>query len=116
MRLDRRSFVKAGAAASAITGIGTAARAAALAPVLVIYDSRVPGSRAFADGHNAPRLDVAAEHGQRWRGLRATLPEGRVIGLTRWSDLVIVRGYAGEQGKRLRHQRKIGRFFAWELS
>ena len=116
MRLDRRSFVKASAAASAVAGAGTAARAAAQAPVLVVYDSRHPESRAFAEGEPAPRLDIAAEHGRMWRGLRTQLPAGKVVGLTRWSDLVIVRGYAGEQGKRLRHERKFGQFFVWELS
>ncbi|MBC2651201.1 hypothetical protein H7F50_03265 [Novosphingobium flavum] len=115
MRLDRRKFVKASAAVSALSGLGATARAATQAPALVIYDSRLSESCAFADRHGALKFDIAAEHGQLWRGMRSGLPAGRVIGLTRWSDLVIVRGYAGEQGKRLRHHRKLGRLFVWEL-
>ena len=116
MKVSRRDFVKAGAAVTAVAG-GRATEALAKgAPVLVVYDSRHPESLAFAAGHELPRLDVAAEHGQLWKTVRSSLPEGKVIGLTRWSELVIMRGYAGEQGKRLRHERKVGRFFAWELS
>ena len=116
MRLDRRSFVKAGAAVSALSGLGTAARAAATVPALVVYDSRLPASRTFAGGHTAPGLDIAAEHGRLWRNVRTGLPAGRVIGLTRWSDLVILRGFAQEQGKRLRQERRVGALFLWELT
>ena len=60
-------------------------------------------------------IDVAEEHGRRWAALRDALPQGRIVGLTRWSELVIARGYAQEQGKRLRHERRVGKYFAWEL-
>ena len=73
---------EAGAAVTAVAG-GRATEALAKgAPVLVVYDSRHPESLAFAAGHEIPRLDVAAEHGQLWKTVRSSLPEGKVIGLT----------------------------------
>ena len=115
MKLSRRDLVKAGAAMSTLAGGSATQALASKAPVLVVYDSRHAESVAFAAGYRLPSLDVAAEHGQFWQGLRSSLPKGTVVGLTRWSELVIVRGYAEEQGKRLRHERKGGRYFAWEL-
>lgn len=122
MNLGRRDFVKAGVSAAGAAGslltapaFARASAARGAPPALVVYDSRLPASRAFAQSYDAPLLDVAHEHGSRWRGARARLPEGRIVGLTRWSDFVLMRGFAGEQLKRTRTERRLGDLRYWEL-
>jgi hypothetical protein len=115
MKLSRRNFVKS-AGATALAA-GTAAPAlAGPAPGLIIYDSRVPESVVFASRRAGARLDLAGQHGTRWRDLRAALPAGPIVGLTGWSDFVLVRGFAGEQRRRVRSLRKVGALHAWELA
>lgn len=114
MKLSRRSLIKVGAVAS-LAASGTARAMAGAAPVLVIYDSRLPESRAFAALIPAPRIDVAQEDARFWASLRAAAPKGRIAGLTRWSDLVVVRGYLEEQGRRLRHEMRQGMLFRWDM-
>lgn len=114
MKLSRRSLIKVGAVAS-LAASGTARAMAGAAPALVIYDSRLPESRAFAALIPAPRIDVAQEDARFWASLRAAAPKGRIAGLTRWSDLVVVRGYLEEQGRRLRHETRQGMLFRWDM-
>ena len=84
-------------------------------PALVVYDSRIPRSVAFARLHGGAKLDVATQDARRWRRLREPLPAGRIVGLTRWSDLVLVRGFGEDQRKRLRSEMRDGALFRWEL-
>ena len=115
MRLSRRTLLKAGSAAALGTLTASAARGGE--PVaLVIYDSRSWKSRAFARRFHGARIDVAREHAQRWASLRRAVPEGRVVGLTRWNDHVLARGYLEEQRKRLRLDRRHGDFIYWEMT
>jgi hypothetical protein len=114
MTLTRRTFVASGGAATAILGTGYAAKASA-APALVVYDSRIPRSVAFARSIAAERLDLASQDAKHWRALRQDLPPGRVVGLTRWSDYVLVRGFAEEQRKRLKSERRVGSLMVWEM-
>ena len=114
MKLSRRSFVQAGAVGSLLAGSSVSAMATDT-PTLVIYDSRIAQARAFAEAHTAPKLDIARQHGLRWRDVRASLPAGRIIGLTRWSDFVMVRGIAGEQGRRVLTERAVDALRLWEL-
>lgn len=89
--VTRRNLLKgAGVGAAAIA---TPAAALASAPVLVLYDSRLPESADFAARHgSAQRLDVAQGHATGWADLRAGLPRGtRIEGLTRWSDYAALR-------------------------
>jgi hypothetical protein len=114
MKLTRRSLLQAGALGAA----AAAPSARALAddqPALVIYDSRSPQSTAFARRHRAEKIDIAAEDENLWRNLRTAAPTGRVIGLTSWDQLVIVRGYMEEQGKRLTSEVATGRLFRWDM-
>jgi Ni,Fe-hydrogenase III small subunit len=114
MKLTRRSFVATGSAATALLGTGSLTSAQAK-PALVVYDSRIARSAAFAQGHAAQRMDIASEGARRWRALRDVLPEGPVIGLTKWSDYVLVRGFAEEQRKRLKREQRVGDLHLWEL-
>ena len=110
MKLSRRNFAKAGTAAVA-AGLPTLAGAA---EPLVIYDSRIARSRFHALARPGPKLDLAREHG-RWPTLRAALPQRPIAGLLRWSDYVLVRGFAGEQHRRVRSERKLGGLIAFEI-
>jgi hypothetical protein len=111
----RRGFLKAGS----IAALGTLAASAARGrePVaLVIYDSRSWKSRAFARRFNGELVDVADEHRNLWSRLRAAPPSGRIVGLTRWSDHVIARGYLEEQRKRLSSDARHGELIYWEMA
>jgi hypothetical protein len=113
MRVSRRRFVSGGAAAAAALA-ATPVRARGRI-VLFVYDSRAPLSARAARGSAAPLLDVAEQDKANWRALRAPLPKGEIAGLTRWSDLVLVRGFAEEQGRRLKSERQRGGLFEWRM-
>lgn len=117
MKINRRSLIKAGAATAAASGVVIRATAAQ-PPALVVYDSRLPESAAFAASFSGAKLDVAHEDRQFWATLRAGAPKGRVIGLTRWSDLIIVRGELERQGKRLSSEQQTRPHapFMWEMA
>lgn len=114
MRLSRRSILRAGslAALGLLAGVAEGGEPVAL----VVYDSRSWRSRAFARRFVGPRIDVARERGCRWAGLRRPAPAGRIVGLTRWNDHVIARGYLEEQRKRLATDRRQGDLFYWEMA
>jgi hypothetical protein len=66
---------------------------------LVIFDSRIAESLAFAATQAGPRrLDLAGGTEATWRALGSP---HRVTGLTRWSDWTALRGALEEQGLRL---------------
>jgi len=72
-------------------------------PGLVVYDSSLAPSRAFAGAAGTARkLDLATEHRTLFAIVRAGLPRIRTIeGLSRWSDWVALRGELERQGWRL---------------
>jgi hypothetical protein len=116
MTVSRRSMLKLGMVAAAAT-IPVSRGFAAKRPVLVVYDSRVPESVAFAKTHGVRSIDLAHEHGTLWRNLRGALPKGRIVGMTRWSDLVVVRGVLEEKGRRLVSEAQSSSHapFVWEM-
>lgn len=101
MQVSRRAVIKAGA----LTGLGAGSAiavpvmAAEMQPLpLVIFDSRIAESVAFAASQNGVRtLDLALGTEAAWRALGAP---SRVTGLTRWSDWTALRGALEEQGLR----------------
>ena len=115
MKLSRRDLVRVGATGVLLAGVEGVARAANTA-TLVIYDSRRAESRAFALAQGARGVDVAREQAGRWATMRAALPKGGIVGLTRWSDHVIAAGYAAEQGWRLAHIERRGGLIYWEMA
>lgn len=117
MKVDRRTLIKTGAIA-AVASTATVKSAAAGEPALVVYDSRLPESIAFASALPGAKLDVAHEDRNFWTTLRRGAPKGRVVGLTRWSDLVVVRGELEVQGKRLKMERQSDPHapFHWEMA
>lgn len=117
--VSRRGMLRGGVIASAAVAIPASAAALRKAG-LVVYDSDLAESRAFAwTAGTAPRLDLAEEHRARFATLRAGLPKGKAIeGLTRWSDWVALRSELESQGWRLAFEQRTGRsseLFRWTM-
>src|SRR3954467_14840587 len=102
MMLTRRALLASALLASTLS-TGAAAEGRRRGPgALRVFDSRLPLSRAWLGSNTGDSIDVAHEHGQRWRQLRHSAPVGRIAGLARWSDYVQIRGVLEQKGKRLR--------------
>jgi hypothetical protein len=114
MRLTRRNFVKVGAVAAAVSG-PQARLLASGKTELFVYDSKLKESARVASIATVPLLDIAAQQKCNMRALRTALPKGEIAGLTRWSDYVLVRGYAEEQGKRIKAERQRGALIEWRM-
>ncbi len=114
MKLSRRNLIKSTAAATVVAAASAKAGSAA-APALFVYDSRSAESRALAKRHLCPSIDVAKEDANFWSSLRTLSPSGPVIGLTSWSDLVMVRGFLEEKGLRLKSEKPRGALFHWSM-
>jgi hypothetical protein len=112
MTVTRRSVLQ-GVLIAAAAGAGEAWAATPVS--LVVYDGRLPQSRVWSDRYASPSIDVAHEHAHLWRNLRAAQPSGRIVGLTSWSDLVLVRTLLAERGKRVRTEARCGRLMYWEM-
>ncbi|MBU6206634.1 MAG: hypothetical protein KGQ42_02985 [Alphaproteobacteria bacterium] len=113
MMLTRRMMIKAAGTAAAIAPIGVGAHGRSAA--LIVYDSRIPLSRLLASG-SGDAIDIAPQHGRLWRDLRSSSPQGRVVGVTRWSDYVVVRGCLEARGKRVRAEVLRGDLIHWEMA
>jgi len=98
MRVSRRAMLKGGAlAGSAIVMPAVALEMKGGA--LVMFDSRIPESVAFAATHAGLRtIDLADGTEAAWRTLGQP---SDVAGLTRWSDWTALRGALEEQGLRV---------------
>lgn len=97
----------AGAGASAWVGQDSMARA--------VFDSRIPDSLRWRDRLALPSIDIARQHANLWKELRAFAAGGTVAGLTRWSDHVLARSLLQEKGLRLRFQAHRGSLYYWEM-
>ncbi|HQS97080.1 MAG: hypothetical protein B7X90_05965 [Novosphingobium sp. 17-62-19] len=104
MRLSRRSMLKGSALAGSAIAVPAFGNSLGNAP-LVVFDSRIPESLAFAatTGGEA-RLDLAQGLEKTWRAL--DFPQS-VTGLTRWSDWTALRGHLEEQGLRLEEEMRV---------
>ena len=116
MNVTRRLVLKGALVAAASACAATGRATGMLSEPMVVYDSRLAQSRKFLRQNSQRAIDVADEHANFWRTLRGTAPRGRVVGLTSWSDLVLVRGLLEEKGLRLRAEARCGRLFYWEMS
>ncbi|HLZ98588.1 MAG TPA: hypothetical protein VKP66_11685 [Steroidobacteraceae bacterium] len=109
-------------AAAAPGGFAADGEMAPPAGSTIVYDSRQAQSSEWRLRYQRrPRylqshIDIAGEHANYWSTLRGTALRGRVVGLTAWSDLVLVRGFLEEKGLRLRTERRCERLFYWEMA
>ncbi|HEX7759334.1 MAG TPA: hypothetical protein VF459_07525 [Caulobacteraceae bacterium] len=84
--------------------------ASPVVPDLVLFDSRLPESAAFAKqtgGRPAPAIDIAGEDAVFWRGARAGFGVAAghtLVGMTMWSDWVCLRAALEPLGWRLAHE------------
>lgn len=116
MSLSRRSVLQ-GALVAAVAVFLRSTRTLDVPPAaLLVYDSRLPQSRAFKSRHAGRSVDLAAEHANLWRNLRGLRSGGAVVGLTSWSDYVQARTLLAERGRRLRAEARQGRLFYWEMA
>lgn len=114
--MTRRGLLKAGAVAGAAVAVPAGAMALR-GGALVIHDSRVPESLAFARAAGGVGIDLAGEHARRFAALRTGLPKGRGIeGLTRWSDYVALRRELYRQGFRVTAENRSGALIRWSMT
>lgn len=114
--VTRRGVLKGAAVVGAATAVPLGA-AAMSARRLVIFDSRLPASLAFARSMPAgQRIDLAEDGDPRFAALRSGLAKGTVVeALTRRSDLVDLRHELARQGLRLSQQRAERGLFRWSM-
>ncbi|HSI18609.1 MAG TPA: hypothetical protein VK980_12615 [Sphingomonas sp.] len=108
MRAVTRRAVMAGTATAGVAAALTFS-AGSKAPVLAIYDSRLPEARLFAEqarGRGIALHDIADEDTNLWRASRAIAhaPGRAVIGMTGWTDWVALRGLFAGQGLRVQQE------------
>ncbi|HTV49999.1 MAG TPA: hypothetical protein VME21_02360 [Steroidobacteraceae bacterium] len=113
--LSRRALLQL-ALAQALGSAVIAAPRSGSAPALLIYDGRIPRSRAFGLTPAPLALDVAQQEADAWRRLRAWSAAGPVSGLTRWSDYLQARGALQHRGLRVRSEHRQGELIQWEMS
>lgn len=109
--MNRREVLIATAGAATLTLLPSGAARARAA--IAVYDGRSPESAAFAQQARSigvRLVDVAHEDVALWRGVRDGLglvPGAQLIGMTGWSDWVLLRGFLGERGLRVRHEMRV---------
>jgi hypothetical protein len=107
--VSRRAVLKGASALGAATALPMAVTAKQ--PVLAVYDSRLPESRLFAVTQRRSGIrviDIAQGGRALWTVAQQDIPaSGTIIGMTGWSDWVVLRGLMEEQGKRLTHEIRI---------
>ena len=114
MTVSRRTVLKGGIAAAALSAGSTTALASRRAD-LIVFDSRHPASTRLARARYARKIDIAHEDANFWRNLRSDIASRRIAGMTRWSDFVVARGFLEEQGKRLTAETLRDGLVFWEM-
>lgn len=107
--ITRRDFVVGAALGAAAAGAALRKEREASDWRVAIVDRRLAASQDIirtAAAKGARIIDIEAEDAVLWRNVRSIeAPEGGIVGCTRWSDLVTVRGILEERGMRLRGQK-----------
>lgn len=116
MNLSRRSLLQGALVAAAAVSAGARAEFAIPPVALLVFDSRLPQSRALRCCHAGCSVDLAAEHAILWRTLRGLRRHGPVLGLTSWTDYVQARALLEERRWRVRLEARQGRLFYWEMA
>lgn len=107
--ITRRDFAVGAALGAAAAGVALRTEPDASGWRVAVVDRRLAASAVIfraAAAKSARIIDIEAEDAVLWRNVRAlTAADGCVAGCTRWSDLVMVRGFLEEKGMRLRGQK-----------
>jgi hypothetical protein len=133
MKASRRAFLggAGGVVTAAAASVTTPAAAqmldtltAAQSASVVLHDPRIPmnaevAARLVANGARIIELDGDAV--RQWRteiGAVLSRPDTRLFGLTRWADLIIVRGLAAESRRHMRYEQHHpeGGHFTWLIA
>lgn len=114
--VTRRGLLKGAAIVGAIGALPLSAKAMG-ARRLVIYDSRLPQSLAFARTMPAAyTFDLAEAHATRFAMLRKNLLSGLTVdALTRRSDMVDLRHELARQGLRISGTPRYGSLVRWSM-
>lgn len=118
--LTRRTVLKGSALAGAVAAVPAGAAALKQAG-LVVFDSRLPESLAFARMAGALRtLDLASEHDAHFATIRSGVPQSKSLeGLTRWSDWVALRSELESHGWRVTSEQVAAprqRLLRWSMA
>lgn len=121
MKLSRRvAMIGAGVGAAALATPALAK--GRRAPALAVCDSRLPDAARFARecaAHGVPVLDLAREDMLRLRELRLNKGD-QVVGVTGWSQFILLQGMLNEQGLRVREETRVDRearsIFRWSMA
>jgi hypothetical protein len=101
--IDRRAALGLGGAAllaPAVASAGTTPRASGI----LLFDPASPQSRTIArTAHGQRLIALEGDPVRLWRDTLRDAP-GPIGGITRWSDYLILRGLAAEQGLRIRQE------------
>lgn len=121
MRVDRRTaLIGAGLGAAALSAPAMAK--SLKGPALAVCDSRVPVSACFAEeqkGKGVPLLDLAKQDITALRNVRLARGD-KVIGMTGWSQFVLLRSMLHEKGLRIEGEKRTDRgkrsLFEWAMA
>lgn len=116
MSVTRRSVLQGLLVAATAMSTGTSQALSLPSDSLLVYDSGLPESRAFASRHTGRPVDLADERANRWQSLRSHRSTATVVGLTSWSDLVQVRAALEPRGLRMRAEARCGQLYYWEMA
>jgi hypothetical protein len=109
MRVSRRTILKGAGALGAVSAAAVVAQEKNL--LIAVFDSRLPEANAFAADarqRGLKTIDISANDREIWQIAREDLVVSEtIIGLTGWSDWLMLRGLLEEQGKRMTHQRRL---------
>lgn len=107
--ITRRDFAVGAALGAVAASVAFRAEPDASDWRVAVVDRRLAASEDIirsAAARGARIIDIGAEDAVLWRNVRALRAgDGGVAGCTRWSDLVMVRGFLEEKGMRLRGQK-----------
>ena len=121
----RRKFLAGAGLTGAAVTVGAAAPAAVLeaaaSATVVLHDPQfeLPAEvAARLAGNGAQVIALEGDAVRLWRsevGAVLAHPQTRLFGVTRWADLVIVRGLAAESRRHLRHEQfhQSSGYFTW---
>lgn len=115
--VTRRGVLKGAATAAAAVAVPVGAKAMGLKRV-VIYDSRLPASLAFARTTPAAfAIDLADAQADRFALVRRGLPGGMAVeALTRRGDMVALRSELARQGLRQSGTPRYGALVRWSMA